>query len=276
MAKFIQGDELNLEIQRIIGDATEFLMLISPYIKLHPRLRDSLKSKIKNDRLEIVLVFGKNENDYYKSMPKEEFDFFTQFPNIEIRHEERLHAKFYANEHASVLTSMNLYDFSQNHNIEAGIYLDTKFINRLSSYLSLDEQALQYFEEVIENSKLLFKRKPQYSNTFIPLRKKYEGSIITENLIENIVEGKKEKIKENIEPKSSLEGFCIRCGTTIKLNTQKPYCDKCYDSWQKYKNEKYTEKLCHICGVDSKTSMIKPTCYNCYKSHKNKLDFKVN
>ena len=73
-------------------------------------------------------MFGKNEEDMSKSMKQEDFDFFKQFPNIEILHENRLHAKYYANEPRAILTSMNSYGFSQNNNIEAGVLMEKKSI----------------------------------------------------------------------------------------------------------------------------------------------------
>jgi len=42
MAKFITGDELNSEIGKIITSANEKLILISPFIKLHERLKSTL------------------------------------------------------------------------------------------------------------------------------------------------------------------------------------------------------------------------------------------
>ncbi len=273
MAKFLKSNELNTGIETIIDEAKEILLIVSPFIKLHHRYKDCLKGKIDNHNLKIVLVFGKNENDYYKSMPKEEFDFFIQFPNIEIRYEERLHAKYYANESSSLLTSMNLYDYSQDNNIEAGIFLETKLINHFSNNKSLDEQAFDYFFKVSENSKLLYSKEPQFKKGMMGLKKIYDNSIVTENLIENIIKEKKQVVK--IEQISD-DGFCIRCGASIKLKPTVPYCKKCYESWKKYKNEEYQEKICHVCGNEAKTSLIKPTCYSCYRTYKNKLKFKLN
>src|SRR5260221_14709382 len=121
MAKFLTGDNLNLEVREIIDYAREELFIISPFIKLHDRIKDALKEKSEEDDLEIVIVFGKNENDKSKSLSFDDLSFLKTFPNIEIRYEKRLHAKYYANERKAILTSMNLYDFSQNNNIEFGI-----------------------------------------------------------------------------------------------------------------------------------------------------------
>src|SRR6185312_1652260 len=111
MASFCTGNDLNAELGKIFKYAEEYLYLISPYIKLHNRYSSELKEKINNAELKIVIVFGKNEDDISKSMKQEDFNFFKQFPNIEIRYEKRLHAKYYANENLAILTSMNLYNY---------------------------------------------------------------------------------------------------------------------------------------------------------------------
>ena len=121
MAKFVKGNGLNAEIESIFDDAEVQLTIISPFIKLHKRFKDSLKSKINNPKLEVQLVFGKNESNKSKSLSSEDFEFFKQFANVRIYYEPRLHAKYYANQTAAVLSSMNLYEYSQNNNIEFGI-----------------------------------------------------------------------------------------------------------------------------------------------------------
>ena len=52
-----------------------------------------------------------------------------------------------------------------------------------------------------------------------------------------------------------------------KYDLKKPYCEKCYASWARYKNQKYKEKYCHACGrTDPKhpTSFEKPVCKECF------------
>jgi hypothetical protein len=93
MAKFLTGNELNLELEKLFERADEQIILISPYIKLHDRYISSLRTKKENSDLEIIIVFGKNEEDLSKSMKEEDFNFFKEFPNIEVRYEKRLHAK---------------------------------------------------------------------------------------------------------------------------------------------------------------------------------------
>ena len=112
MTEFITENDLNSALSNIFENADLELILISPYIKLHERIKSILKTKLKNPYLSITVVFGKNEDDVSKSMNKSDFEFFKQFPNIQIRHEKRLHAKLYSNENDVLITSMNLYDYS--------------------------------------------------------------------------------------------------------------------------------------------------------------------
>ncbi len=186
MARFLTGNELNAEVGNIIEKAEEQIILISPYIKLHDRFVSALRAKKNIDKLQITIVFGKNEKDLSKSMKQEDFSFFKEFPNIQIRYEKRLHAKYYANESVAILTSMNLYDFSQDNNIEAGVMTKASLLGNLASNIitnvtgsdSLDNQAWEYFQRVIDQSELLFLKTPQYEKTNLGLSKKYTDSVI--------------------------------------------------------------------------------------------------
>ena len=107
MVKFLKGNQLNAEPEGLFDNAQDFIVIISPYIKLHPRFIDSLKSKIEDNNFELIVVFGKNEGDFAKSLSKQDFEFFKAFPNIQIRYESRLNAKYYSNETTALLSSMN-------------------------------------------------------------------------------------------------------------------------------------------------------------------------
>jgi hypothetical protein len=272
MAKFLKGFELNKEVETLLRGAAYNLWIFSPYIKLHHRYKDVLKNHLGNDKLEIILVFGKNDGELQKSLPKEELDFFIQFPNIEIRYEKRLHAKFYANDSFSIITSMNLYDYSQDNNIEAGILMETPLLNYITRTQTLETQAIDYFEEVKTNSELIFKKEPQYSAGILGIGKKYEKSIVVENKIDNVV-----KIKKEVKPKQiQSNGFCIKCGTEIPLKPTIPYCRNCYNDWKKVNDKTHQEKYCHICGEQSRASLAYPACTNCYRKEKRNLEFPVN
>src|SRR5690349_12273865 len=101
MAKFITGHELNAELEKLFELAREYLILVSPYLKLHSRYESVLRSKLNADKLELTILFGKNELDPGKSININDLQFFREFPNVEIRYEKRLHAKYYASENAT-------------------------------------------------------------------------------------------------------------------------------------------------------------------------------
>ncbi len=143
MSRFISGSELNHEIAKLISEAQKDLIFISPYIKLHERLKYELRSKKNKEDICLTIVFGKNENDLSKSLSLEEIEFFKEFPNMEIKYEKKLHAKYYANEFTSILTSMNLYDYSINNNIEFGVLSENK--TSLLGSDKLDRQSIDFF-----------------------------------------------------------------------------------------------------------------------------------
>jgi hypothetical protein len=275
MAKFLTGNELNAQLENLFELATDYLILISPYIKLHDRYASALKAKKEMHGLKIIVVFGKNEDDFSKSMKQDDFNFFKDFPNIEIRYEKRLHAKYYANENSAILTSMNLYNFSQDNNIEAGVLTNIKSL--LESYTSkdtLDDDAYSYFNRVIEQSDLLFRKTPNYESSMLGLSKRYTNSVIeVDKLSEFFINKMKDDNfkKETYLPKPTTSsfakhqqinqmGFCIRTGVEIPFNQKHPMSNTAFQSWKKFSNLDYPEKYCHFSGElsNGETSFSKP------------------
>lgn len=217
MAKFLTGNELNTELEKIFERADEQIILISPFIKLHDRFVSTLRTKKDNHKLEIIIVFGKNEEDMSKSMKQEDFNFFKEFPNIQIRYERRLHAKYYSNESSAILTSMNLYTYSQDNNIEAGVMTKATLLGNLASNFmtnvtgedSFDRQAWTYFSRVIEQSDLLFHKTPQYESAMLGFSKKYkESKIEVDKLSEFFADKSKfeSKYRKDYSEKKKVEG----------------------------------------------------------------------
>ncbi len=286
MAKFLTGNELNSELEKIFERADEQIILISPFIKLHDRYISTLRTKKDNHKLEIIIVFGKNEEDMSKSMKQEDFNFFKEFPNIQIRYERRLHAKYYANESSAILTSMNLYTYSQDNNIEAGVMTKATLLGNLASNFmtnvtgedSFDNQAWTYFKRVIEQSDLLFHKTPQYESANFGLTKRYKESKIEVDKLSEFFSDKpkfeskyrkdnyeKKKVEEPQAPqttqaKSIGSGFCIRTGKQIPFNAKRPLSDEAYKSWAQFSKDDYPEKFCHYSGEPSngETTFAKP------------------
>lgn len=278
MAKFLTGNDLYSEIGKLIENADEQIILISPYIKLHDNYASIIRSKKNNPKVKITIVFGKNEKDLSKSLKQEDFNFFKEFPNIEIRYEKRLHAKYYSNESSAILTSMNLYDYSQDHNIEAGILTQATLLGKFATKLwngedGLDETSWKCFERVIEQSELLFMKEPKFDNGIVGtgINKKYLNSTVELDLLSDYfannkkvesppkrVESKSEVSKSVLESNNKQMGYCIRTGKQIPFNDKKPMSDSAFQSWSKFSNKDYKEKFCHFSGEEGETSWSKP------------------
>lgn len=262
MSRFIYGSELNHCLIRLVKEAELSLIILSPFIKLHPDLKDELKAKVENHNLDVIVVFGKNENDISKSLSINEVEFFKRFSNLEIRYEKRLHAKYYANEIESILTSMNLYEYSINNNIEFGVLSEQKLIGKNN----LDSQSIEYFNRVIDAAEIIYKQKAIFKKSFGGLRKSYEGvQVVKDNLNRFYESADLRKLEPDLNNKKITfrkipHGFCIRTGKKIELNPKAPFSPDAYKSWNRYKNEKYPEKYCHFTGElsNGETSFAKP------------------
>jgi hypothetical protein len=297
MAQFKSGSALNAQLEKLIGDAEEVLWLISPYIKLHNKVISELRQKANNHRLSVIIVFGKGESGANK-LSHEDAVFFKEFANIEIRYEKNLHAKYYANESGGLITSMNLYDYSQNNNIECGVWMEAG-ITGFSKDAKVDDDAARYFDGVISDSELLFKREPEFQPGFIGLRKKYIGSKVTVDKLDAYVKAEEKKkestfsgyknFNENNSNKAGTngdyksneyqrgdntynksrnsndsyappKGYCIRTGVEIPFDPQRPFSYDAYNTWAQFSNADYPEKYCHKTGrlSNGKTSFRNP------------------
>ncbi len=284
MAQFVEGSQLNVELENLIRNASKYLYLISPYIKLHDRIKDQLKLKREQYNLQIVVVFGKAEDTQSNRIKEEDLEFLCSFPNIEIRYEKNLHAKYYASEEAGLLTSMNLYDFSQNHNIEAGVLMlhPAPLVGRIVDMVSspsLSQDALGFFGEVIENSELLFSRVPWVETSLLGLREKFVESKIEEDKL-NAFFNKRKAVYGDIRTKAEpvirvRHGYCIRTRAEIPFNIQRPLSSEAYQNWAQFQNVDYAEKYCHYSGEnsDGQTSFARPVLKKNYRAAKSAYNF---
>jgi len=288
MARFLKGNELNSEIEKLFENAENQIILISPYIKLHDRYCSTLLTKLQDPNLEIIVLFGKNEDDLSKSMKQKDFNFFKQFPNIEILHEKRLHAKYYSNERKAIITSMNLYGYSQNNNIEVGILMETSFKGQFTGDNDIDAKSWEYFSTVLEQAELLFKKEPLFEKKNILSSRKYVKSEIIIDKLSDFFNNKKyekvykkkktiqqPKIKEETKKQTEKEsGFCIRTGKEIPFNIEKPLSYEAFKMWNKYKDANFPEKYCHFSGElsNGKTSVNKPILNKNWKKAKAKYN----
>lgn len=229
MAKFLTTRQTTSELESIITNAHKELVLISPYIKIADNLFPSLQQADRKN-VHITVVYGKQELD--ETVRKQ----LSQLEHLTLLFLERLHAKCYYNETRMVISSLNLYDFSEG-NFEMGVLLRAEY----------EEEE---FAKAKEHAELLISSSQP--------RK-------TENA--SVKEQTKAHASVTNSPESAVNGFCIRGGEIIPLDTTHPLCLKHYNVWKEHSDPEYKEKYCHMCGQLYKTSLSKPLCLSCFKKN---------
>jgi len=240
MVKFLTTNGVSAALDDLIKTSKQRLYLISPYLQISKNLRGLLKEVDAQPIIDIILVCRKDA----KWSPDDISFFQEQLRNVKIRSLEGLHAKIYMNEHSALVTSMNLYQHSQQQNREVGL------LYTIDADKNIYEEIFNEVKRIINDGEPL-----QYKVTV-------EKSPIVSKSIET---SKKPHTSSSID-----NGHCIRCGVKMEFNPSRPLCSKCYPIWAKYSDPEYTEKYCHICGKESQQSYSKPVCYSCYKKSNKK------
>jgi hypothetical protein len=164
MSRFLTGKELEDCITNIIWDASETLLIVSPFIKLDDYFKELFKKHINNPKLHIIIVFGKNEENVGKSMSKSDFDFFKEFMFISVVYVPNLHAKYYGNELQGVITSINMYDYSFKNNIEFGVHSEVRILNIGNR---LEQEAWSKCMEIAKSHEAVFIKRPVYQKSWL-------------------------------------------------------------------------------------------------------------
>lgn len=224
MAKFLDTTGVSYHLQQLINKANEKLVIISPYLKINDRIKQSLEDKNRM-KIDIRVVYGKNElqpdeNNWLKSMTSIRSSFCKD-----------LHAKCYLNENEAILTSMNLYEFSQVNNNEMGIHVDKSTDPELYKDIHDEAQRLIRISDEIVIS------------------------------VEKAPSKEKLDLKPDIKPTNiKSTGYCIRTGMKIPFNLERPMSYDAFKSWSKFGDPEYSEKFCHFSGEPSngETSVSRP------------------
>ncbi|RPD83685.1 phospholipase D family protein [Luteimonas sp. 100069] len=116
MAKFLNTSATNYFLEELIKDAKDRLTLISPYLKLNDRVKELLADKNRL-KIDVRIVYGKSE------LQPAEITWLREQSYIRTSFCKNLHAKCYLNEELCIVTSLNLYEFSQVNNNEMGILI---------------------------------------------------------------------------------------------------------------------------------------------------------
>jgi phosphatidylserine/phosphatidylglycerophosphate/cardiolipin synthase-like enzyme len=119
MAKFLNTSAINYFLEDLIKNAKDRLILISPFLKLNDSIKELLEDKNRL-KIDVRIVYGKSE------LQPQEINWLKGLTYVRTSYCKNLHAKCYLNEEVCVISSLNLYEFSQVNNNEMGV-----LVNRL-------------------------------------------------------------------------------------------------------------------------------------------------
>lgn len=238
MAQFLTTNGTSYNIENIIIEAKTKLVLVSPYLQISKTFYERLKDA-SNRNVSIKIIYGKDE------LKPNEHNSLAELKKVELYFFENLHAKCYFNETKMVITSMNMYEFSEKNNREMGVLIDK-------------EEDKELFERAVTETLSIIKSAEQ-----LPLRR-------TERPIYQAAKKEFDSYK-GAKYQQVLRGYCIRCASRIDYDPTKPYCGSCYSTWSQFGNPDYQETVCHRCGQYEATSMNKPQDYRCYSEWQKEL-----
>jgi hypothetical protein len=115
MVEFLRTSKISSYIEDIIVNAKEQITFVTPYLKFNKTIFGRLVEK--DDKgVKVVFVYGKSK------LQDDQELLLRKLKNVSVFYLENLHAKCYMNEGAGIVTSMNLYDFSEKNNREMGMH----------------------------------------------------------------------------------------------------------------------------------------------------------
>jgi phosphatidylserine/phosphatidylglycerophosphate/cardiolipin synthase-like enzyme len=234
MVEFLHTNDIISQVSHLIDEAKEKIVLISPYLDIPKNIQHRMKNR--GGEVPLIVVYNSESAQNPRTISSDTITFLQQLQRIEVKSLAELHAKCYLNEDKAIITSMNLYSHSSKVNYEMGVLIDRK------KDTNIYFKTLRAAEQIIQAGNTIFT----------------QGEITGETP-SNVI------CKEETGRSVPEKGFCIRCGTTIPLDPERPYCIGCFYDWDsKGGNPYYKEKYCHGCGHPTLVSLEKPLCNNCY------------
>lgn len=121
MAKYLDTSQISSELMQLLKEAKERIILVTYSLQVNTQIQERLKTKSKVGTLaEITLIYGNTK------LKKTEFEWMAEIDDLKVWQKKNLHAKCYINENKAIISSMNLYDYSQTTNVEMGFLITKK------------------------------------------------------------------------------------------------------------------------------------------------------
>lgn len=240
MAKFLNTTGVSYHLEELIKSTKERLILISPYLQFNERIKEQINN-LNIQKKDIRIIYRENK------LRPDENNWLSNQIGVRTSICKNLHAKCYINEVEAIITSMNLYEFSQMNNNEMGIHVTKAQNEELYNSIFAEVQRLLTISEEIRVT--VQKVAPQESEKKLT---------------------KQAEVKNEVPNSDKKMGFCIRTGQPIPFNPEKPLGYEAFKSWNQFGDPNYPEKFCHFSGEPSngETCVAKPILYKNWKKAK--------
>jgi len=128
--------QISAAVIELIDETEEFCFLVSPYYKPWRQLQRALQ-RAKTKKRQVTMIYRADQNSHQlDSLLRDQES--SQYELILV---EKLHAKLYLNERRAIISSMNLYNSSEEQNIEIG-YLVSQWNSRVLLQKVIQERLL--------------------------------------------------------------------------------------------------------------------------------------
>lgn len=119
MAKFLTTSGTAYFLEQLIVNAPSQLTLVTPYLQLSQNFIDRLQDADQAG-IHITIIYGKDQ------LKSKQWTIINNLKNTEIYFCQNLHAKCYCNDEDLIISSMNLYEYSEKNNREMSILIHKK------------------------------------------------------------------------------------------------------------------------------------------------------
>lgn len=239
MAEFLTTHGTTARIEQIISKARERIVLISPYLHWSKILYERL---VEADRRGIPIVFVYGD----KALRSEQQTKLDQLDHLSLYFCPNLHAKCYFNEQQLIISSLNLYEYSERNNREMGVVF--------SRNEAVYKEAVEEVQSILEASEL-------QSGESATLVDRPAASAARQS---SAPFGDDRRPANRFRGRADTGGYCIRCRDRIPLSPESPLCDEDEYIWAVFGNWDYEEKYCHKCGAEVATCKARPLCDKCF------------
>lgn len=248
MAKFLNKDTAVAELKSLIRNGEHTVILISPYLKLSNDFQELLEYRNNKSRI-TTIIFRESQ------LKSNEENFFKTLRWVELKCMPNLHTKCYMNDSKMIITSLNLYDTSMANNKEMGVLIDKN-----------EDTDTKLFDEAYEEVNYIIDRSKKFE---------FESNVKnTDQLVKSVEKESRPKKQSGFFVELNKKGYCIRTGSEIPFNVEKPMSYDAFKAWSKYADPDYEEKFCHFSGEPSngETSVSRPILKKNWKKAKEAFD----